>query len=429
MTITKSFLEELRWRGMLQDVTEGTEEALAEGVQTAYAGFDPTASSLHVGHLVPVMALVHFQRAGHRPIALVGGGTGLIGDPSGKSLERNLLTPEETAENAVTVRRQLEAFLSFEGVPNPARLVDNVTWLGRIGALEFLRDVGKHFSVNVILRKESVRRRLEEGATGISYTEFSYLLLQSYDFLRLFQDEGCRFQFGGADQWGNITGGIDLIRRVTGEKVWGVVFPLMTTASGTKFGKTEEGAVWLDPERTSPYRFYQYWRNTDDADVGRYLRYFTLLPREEIEELERAVAERPGERAAQERLAEDITGRVHGEAGLARVRRASEVLFGGEVKGLDPQEIREIFADVPSGDVSAAALGGDGVELYALLADAGVMASRGEARRSIQQGGVYLNGERVTDPQRIVTAADALHGRFLVFRKGKRNYHLVRVEG
>ncbi len=426
---TNAFFEELRWRGMLEDATEGADEALSTGIHTGYAGFDPTASSLHVGHLVPVMGLVHFQRAGHRPIALVGGGTGLIGDPSGKSRERNLLTPEETAENARAVRGQLEAFLDFESKTNPARLLDNEAWLGSIGALEFLRDVGKHFSVNVLLRKESIRRRLEEGTEGISYTEFSYLLLQAYDFLRLFRDEGCRFQFGGQDQWGNITAGIDLIRRVTGERAWGAVFPLLTTSSGAKFGKTEEGAVWLDPERTSPYRFYQYWRNTEDADVGRCLRYFTLLAREEIEGLEEAVRDRPAEREAQERLAADLTRRVHGDGGLARVRRASEVLFGGEVRGLDAHEVREIFADVPSSELPADRLRGEGVEFVVLLADAGAFPSRGEARRGIQQGGVYLNGERVTDPRTVVTLEDALHGRFLVVRRGKRNHHLVRVTG
>lgn len=414
---------------MLHDATEGAEEALTEGVQTAYAGFDPSAASLHVGNLVPVMGLVHLQRAGHRPIALVGGGTGLVGDPSGKSAERNLLTLAETAANAEAIYRQLEAFLDFDGVPNPARMRNNRDWLSRLGMLEFLREVGKHFSVNAMLRKDSVRRRLEDEASGISYTEFSYLLLQSYDFLRLFEDEGCRFQFGGADQWGNITGGIDLVRRVTGEKAFGVVFPLITTASGAKFGKTEEGAVWLDPARTSPYKFYQYWLNTEDADVGRNLRFFTLLSREEIEALERIAGERPDAREAQERLAAEVTRTVHGEDAVARVRKASQVLFGGEVQGLSPEEVEEIFADVPSSTLSRERLSGEGVELVILLAETGVATSRGDARRALEQGGIYLNGERITDPHRTLVSADPLHGRFLLFRRGKKSYHLARVEG
>jgi tyrosyl-tRNA synthetase len=420
--------EEYRWRQMLQDATEGAEAAFAEGEQTAYVGFDPTAPSLHVGHLLPVMGLVHLQRAGHRPIAVVGGGTGLIGDPSGKSRERNLLSAEEVAANAEAVRGQLEAFLDFGGVPNPARMVNNLDWLGRAGVLDFLRDVGKHFPVSTMLRKETIRSRLDDETGGISYTEFSYLLLQAYDFLRLFQDHGCRFQFGGNDQWGNITGGIELIRRAIGGKAYGVVFPLITTASGVKFGKTEEGAVWLDPERTSPYRFYQYWLNTDDDDVGRYLRFFTLLPRDEIEGLEASLRDRPQERAAQEALASEVTLRVHGESGLERARAASRVLFGGGMEGLGADEIEEIFADVPSSVIPREALSGKGTGIVALLADAGVTSSRGEARRGVEQGGVYVNNRRVEDPHAAVTLADAVDGRFLVVRRGKKRYHLLRVE-
>ena len=424
-----TLFDEYRWRGMLQDATEGAEAAFDAEVQTAYVGFDPTAASLHVGHLLPIMGLVHLQRAGHRPIAVVGGGTGLIGDPSGKSEERRLLTREQVAANAERVRGQLESFLDFEGVPNRARLVNNLEWLGGMGMLDFLRDVGKHFPVNVMLRKESVRRRLEDEAVGLSYTEFSYLLLQSYDFYRLFTDYGCRFQFGGSDQWGNITGGIELVRRMTGEKAYGAVFPLITTASGVKFGKTEEGAVWLDPERTSPYRFYQYWVNTDDADAGRYLRYFSLRPREEIERLEESLRDRPQDREAQEALASEMTERVHGTDGLERAQTASEVLFGGaEIQGLAAGEIADIFADVPSSRVARQELEGDGTGLVALLADAGVTGSRGEARRGIEQGGVYLNNRRVTDPRAQVTLDDAIEGRFLVLRRGKKRYHLVQVE-
>ncbi|TVP55447.1 MAG: tyrosine--tRNA ligase [Gemmatimonadales bacterium] len=425
-----NLFEEYRWRGMLHDATEGAEEAFSAGRQAAYVGFDPTAASLHVGHLLPIMGLVHLQRAGHTPIALVGGGTGLIGDPSGKTAERQLLSREESVANAEAVRDQLESFLHFDGVPNPAEMVNNLEWLGAMDVISFLRDVGKHFPVNVMLRKETVRRRLEDEATGISYTEFSYLLLQSYDFLRLFQDRACRFQFGGSDQWGNITGGIDLVRRVTSEKAYGAVFPLITTASGVKFGKTEAGAVWLDPKRTSPYRFYQFWVNTDDGDVGRYLRYFTLLTREEIEALDRRVEDAPHRREAQRRLADEVTRAVHGEEGLDRARRATEVLFGGaELEGLEAGEIADIFADVPSSSVAPDAMSGGGVGIVDLLAESGLTSSKGEARRSVDQGGIYLNNVRVTDPARVLTVNDAVEGRFLVLRKGKRKYHLVVVEG
>ena len=413
---------------MLADATEGAEAAFSEDAQAAYVGFDPTASSLHVGHLLPIMGLVHLQRAGHRPIALVGGGTGLIGDPSGKSQERQLLTRDEVAANAEAVRGQLESFLDFKGVPNRARMLNNLEWLGDLSMLDFLRDVGKHFPVNVMLRKESVRRRLADDGPGLSYTEFSYLLLQSYDFYRLFADHGCRVQLGGQDQWGNITAGVDLIRRMIGEKAWGAVFPLITTASGVKFGKTEAGAVWLDPDRTSPYRFYQFWLGTDDADLPSYLRYFLLRPRSEIEGLEESLRDRPQEREAHEALATEMTERVHGSDGLARARAATQVLFGGEeIEGMGAAEIADIFSDVPSSTVKRDALQGDGMGLVALLADAGVTSSRGEARRGVEQGGIYLNNRRVTDPQASVTVDDAIEGRFLVFRRGKRKYHLVRL--
>lgn len=424
-----SLFDEYRWRGMLQDATEGAEAAFAEGPQKAYVGFDPTASSLHVGHLLPIMALVHLQRAGHTPIALVGGATGLIGDPSGKTQERQLLTRAQAEENGEAVRKQLEAFLDFEGVSNSAIVANNLSWLGEMQVLDFLRDVGKHFSVNVMLRRDTVKRRLEEGGAGISYTEFSYALLQSYDFLRLYQDQGCHFQFGGQDQWGNITAGTDLIRRVTGGKGYGVVFPLITTSSGVKFGKTEAGAVWLDPERTSPYRFYQFWLNTEDADVGRYLRFFTLLDHEEIEALERSLAENPGAREAHKALAALVTERVHGASGLARAEQATAALFGGALDGLSAVEVEDIFADVPSSACPRSVLEGEGLGMVEFLADHGVLKSRGEARRAIEQGGVYLNGVRVDEVTQAVTAAQALHGRFLVVRRGKRNYHLVRLEG
>jgi tyrosyl-tRNA synthetase len=427
MMTFRSPLDEYRWRGMLQDMTEGAEAALAKGVQTAYAGFDPTADSLHVGHLLPVMGLVHFQRAGHRPIALVGGATALIGDPSFKNKERALLGRDEVEHNASRIREQLEAFLDFGAASNAARLVNNLDWLGPMPVLHFLRDVGKHFPVSVMLGKEAVKRRFEDEGSGISFTEFSYILLQSYDFYRLFSDYGCRFQLGGSDQWGNITGGIELIRRTDGNRAYGIVFPLLTMASGVKFGKTEEGAVWLDPKRTSPYRFYQYWLNTDDADVGKHLRLFSLLSGPEIAGLEEAAAARPEQREAQHALADDVTRRVHGAEALQGAKRASRALFGGAVADLRADEIEEVFANAPSTRIPADRLAG-GLDLVTLVAEVGLAASKGEARRGVEQGGVYLNTERVSDPARSVGPDDALHGRYLILRKGKKSYHLVRLE-
>ena len=408
-------------------MTEGAEAALAEGMQTAYAGFDPTADSLHVGNLIPVMGLVHFQRAGHCPIALVGGATALIGDPTFKDKERSLLGRDEVEHNAGCIHAQLEAFLDFGAATNAARMVNNLDWLGPMPVLDFLRDVGKHFPVNMMLGKEAVRRRFEDEASGISFTEFSYLLLQSYDFQRLFNDYGCRFQLGGSDQWGNITGGADLIRRAEGKKAHGIVFPLLLTASGLKFGKTEEGAVWLDPKKTSPYRFYQYWLNTDDADVSRNLRFFSLLSQEEILALEESAKARPEVREAQQALADDLTRRVHGAAALEDATRASRALFGGSVADLRADQIEEIFANVPSTGIPAQRLS-DGLDVVTLMAEVGLASSKGEARRGVEQGGVYLNTERVSDAARSVQPEDALHGRYLILRKGKKSYHLVRLE-
>ena len=422
-----SLLEEYRWRGTLQDSTEGAEAALAEGPVTAYIGFDPTAASLHVGNLMPIMGLVHLQRAGHHPIVVVGGGTGLIGDPSGKTEERQLLTRETAAENLASIRAQLEHFLDFDGSTNPARTVNNLDWLGEISMVDFLRDVGKHFSVNALLKKESVRRRVEHDETGISYTEFSYALLQAYDFVQLNERYGCTFQMGGSDQWGNITAGIDLVRRMRGEKAYGITYPLLTGAGGHKFGKTQAGAVWLDPELTSPYRFFQFWMTVDDRDVIRYLRYFTLLGSEEISELESTHEERPNERTAHRALAEDVTGRVHGKNGLASAQRATDVLFGGEIAGLGADAIADVFADVPSSEIALARLEGEGTGVLDLFADAGVCKSRGEARRSVEGGGLSINNVRVEEVGAIVTISDTIEGRFLILRKGKKNYHMVRI--
>ena len=420
-------LEELQWRGMIQDVTEGATEAFAEGPVTGYIGFDPTAPSLHIGNLLTIMGLVHLQRAGHHPIAVAGGGTGLIGDPSGKNEERQLLTKEQAAENLDGIKSQLAHYLDFEAEANPARMVNNLDWLGELKVVDFYRDVGKHFSVNAILKKESVRRRLEDEEHGISYTEFSYLLLQAYDFLELYDRYGCTLQMGGSDQWGNITAGIELIRRMRGAKAHGVVFPLLTTSSGAKFGKTEGGAVWLDPALTSPYRFHQYWLNVDDGDVVRCLNRFTLLDQHEISALAEAVEVSPHERAAQKALADDVTGRLHGDSELERAKQAGSVLFGGEVLGLGAAEIEDIFSDVPSSLVSRDALGGEGAELVEMLTESGLATSRGDARRSLEGGGIYLNNARVTEVDRSVSLDDALEGRFLVLRKGKKSYHLVRV--
>jgi len=421
-------LDELAWRGMLQDATEGASEHLAGGARTCYIGFDPSAASLHVGSLLPVMALVHLQRGGHHPIAVVGGGTGLIGDPSGKAAERRLLGAEEAFANAEGIRAQLEHFLDFSARSNPARLRNNYDWLGVLPMVDFLRDTGKHFSVNAMLRKESVRRRLEDEESGISYTEFSYLLLQAYDFLELRRREGCTVQLGGSDQWGNITAGIDLIRRVFGDQAYGVTLPLVTTSAGVKFGKTEAGAVWLDARLTSPFGFYQFWLNTDDKDALRYLRFFTLLGSQEIAAHAESLERNPERREAQRALAADVTRRVHGESGLQRARLATEALFGGELEGLAAGDVEEIFAEVPSSQVSRSALEGEGKPLVELLVESGLVPSRGEARRAIEGGGIYLNGRRVTETQARATLDDALEGRFLVLRKGKRSHHLVRVD-
>ncbi|MGB0544224.1 MAG: tyrosine--tRNA ligase [Longimicrobiales bacterium] len=421
----KNLLEEYRARDLLQDATEGVSEHLLEAPRTIYIGFDPTARSLHLGSLVPIMGLVHAQRAGHTPIALVGGGTGLIGDPSGKAAERQLLTKELAAENAEGIRSQLEHFLDFEVKSNPALVRNNLDWLGDITLVDFLRDVGKHFSVNQMMAKESVKRRIRDEESGISFTEFSYALLQSYDFLELYRREGCTVQMGGSDQWGNITTGIDLVRRMEGGRAFGVTYPLVTNASGAKFGKSETGNVWLDPALTSPFRFYQYWINVEDADAVRYLKFFTLLDRDEIAELADALVKEPHRRAAQRALAEDVTRRLHGQAGLAAAERATKALFGGDIEGLSADEIADVFADVPSSELVREDLQGGGKLVIDLLLESGLASSRGDARRSIEGGGVYVNSVRVQGIDVTVSTEEAIEGRFLLLRKGKKRYHLV----
>jgi tyrosyl-tRNA synthetase len=419
-----TLFEEFEWRGMMYDATEGTRETLAGEKVTAYIGFDPTASSLHVGTLLPIMALARLQRFGHSPIALVGGGTGMIGDPSGKSQERTLMSIEEIDANVRAIRAQLQPFLDFDRQPNPARMINNADWLRRVGLLEFLRDTGKHFTVNYMLAKESVKRRIG-GDEGISFTEFSYLLLQAHDYLHLHDTVGCTLQLGGSDQWGNIVAGCDLIRKVRGAKANGLVLPLVTTASGTKFGKTEAGTVWLDPGRTSPFKFYQFWLNSDDRDVIKYLKFFTFLDRAMIDALEKTVAEAPEKREAQRTLAREVTSMVHGPDELDRAERASQVLFGGSLQDASVEDILMVFDDVQSVTMSQAELGT--LTAAELVTRTLLAASKGEATRLIKQGGIYLNDRRVTDERSALSVKDAIGGRVIVLRKGQRERRVVRV--
>jgi tyrosyl-tRNA synthetase len=425
--------DEFEWRGLVYDATPGLRELLGREALTAYIGFDPTAASLHVGSLLPILGLARLQRGGHSPVAIAGGGTGRIGDPSGKTQERQLLTPEKVEENLQGIKAQLARFLDFEAAANPARIVNNADWLGQISLIDFLRDVGKYFSINAMMAKESIRRRLE-GEEGLSFTEFSYMLLQAYDFLVLYDRYNCRLQMGGSDQWGNITAGADLIRRLRGGEgaaegklAHGLVFPLVTTSSGVKFGKTEAGTIWLDPELTPPFRFYQFWINTDDRDVVPYLKSFTWLGQEEIAELEEKLRTAPQEREAQRRLAREVTAMVHGEDALAKAERATAVLFGAEIADLEPRDVTDIFADVPSIEIEKARLEGEGLPLGDLLIAAGLVPSKGEARRAIQGGGIYLNNRRVAEERRTVTLADPLGGELIVLRKGRKEYRLVRL--
>jgi len=414
---------EFEWRGLIHAATEGAREALAREKVTGYIGFDPTAPSLHVGSLLVVIVLAHLQRAGHSPIGLVGGGTGLIGDPSGKTAERQLLTAERVEENVEGIRKQVARFLDFENTKNPARLVNNAEWLTKLGAIEFMRDVGKHFTVNAMLAKESVKRRIE-GEDGISYTEFSYSLLQAYDFLVLYEKHGCTLQMGGSDQWGNIVAGCDLIRRVEGGKAHGLVMPLVTTAAGTKFGKTEAGAVWLDPSLTKPYEFYQFWLNVDDRDAGRYLRYFTFFDRDQIAELDAASGREPERRHGQRALAREVTRLVHGDEAVRDAESSAEKLFKGDLRAMSEAQLLEVFGSVPSSELPRQS---DGWAITDLLASSLIVGSKSEATRLIRGGGVSVNGERVSDEKARVRPEDAIYGRYFVIRKGKRDNFLVRV--
>lgn len=431
-----NLLDELKWRGLIHQCTDedGLAKILATGPQTVYIGFDPTADSLHVGSMMQLMMLRRFQQAGHRPIALVGGATGMIGDPSGKSEERNLLSADQLQKNITGVAAQMRQFLHFHDdeqdhddnqQSNGAVLLNNFEWMSGYSYLEFLRDVGKSFPVGAMMGKESVRSRLDSEA-GLSYTEFSYMLLQAYDFVHLSREHGCLIQAGGSDQWGNITAGIDLGRRMLGRQLFGITAPLLTTSDGRKMGKTESGAIWLDPARTSPYQFYQYWRNVDDADVMRCIAYLTEIQRVEYEELAEATQADPGRRVAQNRLAEWLTEFVHGEDGLANALRASKMLFGGEIGVQSDASLGEIFADVPSREVSREKLDGEGYWIVEALQDAGLVASGGEGRRAVKEGGVYVNNIRANDEKQCLDVSNLASETVMVLRKGKKNYALLR---
>lgn len=414
-------LKDLEFRGLIHQVTdrEGLEKLLNEEKIKLYCGFDPTADSLHIGHLLPILMLRRFQLAGHHPIALVGGATGLIGDPSGKKAERTLNDKETVAEWSERIKEQLSRFLEFEGVDNPAMMANNYDWIGKMDLITFLRDVGKNFGLNYMLAKDTVQSRID---TGISFTEFSYMILQSLDFLNLYEKENCRLQIGGSDQWGNITAGLELIRKTKEDaKAFGLTVPLVTKADGTKFGKTEGGAVWLDPEKTTPYEFYQFWINTDDRDVVKYLKYFTFLSHEEILELEKATETKPEERLAQKALAREMTKLVHGEEALEQAIRITEALFSGNIKELSVSEIEQGFKDVPS-FVSEE----ENPNLVELLVAAKISPSKRQAREDIQNGAIYINGDRITDLNFVLGKENRIGDQYTIIRRGKKKYFLIK---
>ncbi|MGV3596412.1 MAG: tyrosine--tRNA ligase [Bacteroidota bacterium] len=424
-----NLVEELRWRGLLQDIMPGTEELLNKETVAGYIGFDPTADSLHIGNMVPVMLLVHLQRAGHRPIALVGGATGMVGDPSGKSAERNLLDLDTLNHNLNCQRKQLEQFLDFKAEKNPAEIVNNYDWFKEFSFLGFIRDVGKHISVNYMMAKDSVKNRLENG---MSFTEFSYQLIQGYDFFHLYKSKGVKLQMGGSDQWGNITTGTELIRRMDGGEAFALTAPLVKKADGTKFGKSESGNVWLDPKKTSPYKFYQFWLNTTDIDAENYIKVFTLLPQNEIEATIAEHKQAPHLRVLQKALAKDITLRVHGEAGYNDAVRTTELLFSKDLvdklSTLSSDIILDMVDDNLKFNVSKAELQA-GIPVTELLADkTGIFPSRGEARKMIQGGGVSINMQKVTDPNAVIDAAGLLQNSYLLVQKGKSNKNLLIAE-
>ena len=425
--MNKNLVEELKWRGMIHDIMPGTEEQLKKEVTTAYVGIDPTADSLHIGHLVSIMLLKHLQMAGHKPLAVVGGATGMIGDPSFKAQERKLLTVEEIQHNVQCIRQQLGRFLDFDNPVNGAEICNNYDWMKDYLFLDFIRDVGKHITVNYMMTKDSVKKRME---TGISFTEFSYQLLQGYDFLTLYRTKGCKLQMGGSDQWGNITTGTELIRRMEGGEAFALTCPLITKADGTKFGKTEGGNVWLDPKKTSPYKFYQFWLNCSDVDTARYIRIFTLFSKEEIEAMEKQHAEAPEQRILQKALAKDITIRVHGEEAYNTAIAASELLFGKatteQLNALDRETLMSVFEGVPQYTVNRSVIEA-GALLVDLAAEVGMFASKGEIRRELKQNSISVNKQKVGEGTTL-TATDILASGCILVQKGKKNYYILNVE-
>ncbi len=426
-----NFVEELRWRGMLHDAMPGTEEQLAKEMTSAYVGIDPTADSLHIGHLVSIMMLRHFQNAGHRPLALVGGATGMIGDPSGKSKERNLLNEEALRHNQNAIKDQLALFLDFESdADNAALLVNNYDWMKEFSFLDFIRDVGKHITVNYMMAKDSVKKRLTGEGEGMSFTEFTYQLVQGYDFLHLYREYDCKLQMGGSDQWGNITTGTELIRRKESGEAFALTCPLITKADGGKFGKTEEGNVWLSPKYTSPYKFYQFWLNTSDADAERYIKIFTMLGKTEIEDLITVHQAEPHRRQLQNKLADEVTAMVHGKEALDKAIKASQILFGKsteeDLRDLDEDTLLDVFSGVPQFEIEQSAING-GIEIVSFLAEqTQIFPSKGEARKMVQANGVSINKSKV-GADKMIGGSDLIAGKFILAQKGKRNYFLVRI--
>ncbi len=429
-----NFVDDLKWRGMIQDIMPGTEELLAKGQTTAYVGIDPTADSLHVGHLVSVMMMKHFQLAGHKPIFIIGGATGMIGDPSGKSQERNLLTEETIRANMAGIKAQLSRFIDFNSdAPNAAVMLNNYDWMKEFSFLDFIRDVGKHITVNYMMAKDSVKRRLNgECSDGMSFTEFTYQLVQGYDFLHLRKHHGCMLQMGGSDQWGNITTGTELIRRKEGMEAYGLTWPLMTKSDGKKFGKTESGNIWLDPRRTSPYKFYQFWLNTTDDDAARYVKIFTLLPSARIDALIAEHAEAPHLRKLQKTLAKEITCLIHGEAAYNAALEASQILFGNatsdSLRKIDEETFLSVFEGVPQFEITAADLKA-GISIVDFLADkTAIMASKGEARRALKSNAVSINKEKVGGEEAVIGESHLVNGKYILAQSGKKNYFLVIVK-
>ncbi len=427
------FIEELKWRGLIHDMIPGTEELLKQKKVTGYIGFDPTANSLHIGNLVPIIILMHFQRAGHKPLAVIGGATGMIGDPSGKSAERNLLDEKTLRQNETGVKKQLEHFLDFDpSKPNAAELLNNYDWTKDLKLIDFIRNIGKHITVNYMMAKDSVKKRLNPGAdnqTGMSFTEFTYQLFQGYDFLHLYRTKNCVLQMGGSDQWGNITTGTELIRRIEGGKAYALTVPLITKSDGTKFGKTESGNVWLDPEKTSPYKFYQYWINVSDEDAENYIKIFTFLDKKTIEQLIEEHRSAPHLRILQKRLAEEVTRMVHNEEALNKAKEASRILFGKNVtdllKKLDERTFLEIFEGVPSGEISAEKLK-NGIPIADLLVESEFLPSRNEARRALKENSVSINKQKVKDDY-IVSDKDLINDKYVLLQRGKKKYFILKA--